>query len=59
VQLGRDQCQARPQELIGAARETIWSETILAQAPEIARYARKANRTIPVALLHLRDRLDD
>lgn len=57
VQMGRDRFRARPQELIGAARETMWTETILAHAPEVARYARKADRTIPVAILHLRDRL--
>ena len=57
VQIGRDQFRARPRELIGAARETMWTETILAQAPEVARYARKADRAIPVAILHLRDRL--
>jgi len=59
VQIGRDRFRARPQELIGAARDSTWTETVLAQAPEVARYARKANRTIPVALLHLRDRLGD
>ena len=59
VQIGRDRFRTRPQELTGAARETMWTETILAQAPEVVRYARKAHRTIPVAFLHLRDRLDD
>jgi hypothetical protein len=27
-------------------------DTVLAQAPEVARYARKAGRAIPVAVLH-------
>lgn len=58
IQIGRDQFQARPQELTGAARETMWTETILAEAPEVARYARKAKRTIPVAIL-VHDRPDD
>ncbi len=51
VQVGRDRFRARPQELTGAAREAMWTGTILARAPQVARYARRANRTIPVALL--------
>jgi deazaflavin-dependent oxidoreductase (nitroreductase family) len=42
---------ARPRELLGEARETMWRDTILAQAPEVSRYAMKAGRTIPVAVL--------
>ena len=59
VQIGRERFLVRPEELIGAARQTMWTETILARAPEVARYARKAGRTIPVALLHPGDRLGD
>jgi deazaflavin-dependent oxidoreductase (nitroreductase family) len=51
VQVGPDRNRAHPQELVGDARDAMWTETILGQAPEVARYARKANRTIPVALL--------
>jgi deazaflavin-dependent oxidoreductase (nitroreductase family) len=51
VQIGRDRFLARPQELVGAARDSTWTRTILVQAPEVARYARRAGRTIPVALL--------
>jgi deazaflavin-dependent oxidoreductase (nitroreductase family) len=51
VQVGRDQWQTRPNELVGAARDAMWQETILALAPEVAKYARKAGRTIPVAVL--------
>ncbi len=59
VQVGHDQFRARPQELVGDARDAMWNQTILAQAPEVARYARKAGRTIPVALLHGLEPLSD
>lgn len=59
VQVGPDRFRARPQELVGDARDATWTETILDQAPEVARYARKANRTIPVALLHGLEPLSD
>lgn len=59
VQIGRERFRVQPRELIGAARETMWSDTILARAPEVARYARKAGRTIPVAILHPLDHLED
>jgi deazaflavin-dependent oxidoreductase (nitroreductase family) len=42
---------ARPHELHGEERDTMWRDTILAQAPQVDRYARKAGRTIPVAVL--------
>ena len=29
----------------------MWHDTILAQAPTVSRYAKKAGRTIPVAVL--------
>ena len=59
VQIGRDRLLVRPRELSGAARDTMWADTILTRAPEVARYARKAGRTIPVAVLHPLDRLGD
>ena len=59
VQIGSDRLRVRPRELSGAARDTMWTDTILASAPEVARYARKAGRTIPVAVLHPLDRLTD
>jgi deazaflavin-dependent oxidoreductase (nitroreductase family) len=59
VQIGRDRLQVRPRELSGATRDAIWADTILARAPEVARYARKAGRTIPVAILHPLDHLGD
>ncbi len=51
VQIGRERFKARARELVGDARSVMWTETILDQAPEVARYARKARRTIPIALL--------
>lgn len=51
VQVRAEAFRVRPRELVGAAREAMWQTTILARAPEVARYARKAGRTIPVAVL--------
>lgn len=59
VQIDRDRIRVRPRELTGAARDTMWADTILRRAPEVARYARKAGRTIPVAILHPLDHLGD
>jgi deazaflavin-dependent oxidoreductase (nitroreductase family) len=41
----------RPRELHGEARDAMWRNTILAEAPEVTRYEQKAGRTIPVAVL--------
>ena len=43
--------KARPRELVGEQRDATWNEVVLAQAPEVEKYARRAGRTIPVALL--------
>jgi deazaflavin-dependent oxidoreductase (nitroreductase family) len=51
VQIRSRRLQARPRELTGAERDTVWRDVVLARAPEVARYARKAGRTIPVAVL--------
>lgn len=59
VQIGRDHVRVRPRELTGIARDTMWRDTVLVRAPEAARYARKARRTIPVALLEPLGRPDD
>ena len=42
---------ARARELVGEERDVMWRDTILAEAPEVSRYADKAGRTIPVAVL--------
>ena len=41
----------KPCELQGEARDAMWRNTILAEAPEVAKYAQKAGRTIPVVIL--------
>jgi deazaflavin-dependent oxidoreductase (nitroreductase family) len=41
----------RPREMLGSDRDVLWRDVILRHAPEVARYARKAARVIPVALL--------
>lgn len=51
VQIRAEHFRVRPRELLAAERDTVWRDTVLAQAPEVARYARKAGRTIPVAVL--------
>jgi len=51
VQLRAEHATARPRELLGEERDTVWRDTVLAQAPEVAKFARKAGRTIPVAVL--------
>lgn len=51
VQVGREEFQVRPRELADAERDAMWNDTILVEAPEVAKYARKAGRTIPVAVL--------
>jgi len=51
VQVGAQRLQCRPRELVGAERDAVWRDVVLARAPEVARYSRKAGRTIPVALL--------
>jgi deazaflavin-dependent oxidoreductase (nitroreductase family) len=38
-------------ELVGAERDATWTDVVLAEAPEVAKYERRAGRTIPVAVL--------
>lgn len=51
VQVRSKRLQVRPRELLGGQRDAMWNNLVLAQAPEIAKYARRAGRTIPVAVL--------
>jgi F420H(2)-dependent quinone reductase len=51
VQIGAKTLQVRPRELLGDEREATWKNVVLAQAPEVQKYADRAARTIPVALL--------
>lgn len=48
--LGR-RFRAVPRELLGDERDRVWRDVVLVQAPQVARYAAKAGRTIPVAVL--------
>lgn len=51
IQMKAERVKVRPRELLGAERDRVWNEIVLVQAPEVAKYARKAGRAIPVALL--------
>jgi deazaflavin-dependent oxidoreductase (nitroreductase family) len=51
VQIGAKTLQVRPRELLGDERDAAWEGVVLAQAPEVQKYAQRAGRTIPVALL--------
>jgi hypothetical protein len=41
----------RPEVLTGAERDRVWREVVLVQVPGVAKYERRAGRTIPVAVL--------
>ncbi len=51
VQIGAVHTNMRARELADPERETVWTDVILREDPRIARYAAKARRTIPVAVL--------
>ena len=51
VQIRSRRLQVRPRELTGDERDATWNDTVLAQAPEVAKYALRSGRTIPVAVL--------
>ena len=51
VQVRADRMRARPRELVGAERDDMWNNVVLAQAPGVAKYAKRAGRVIPVAVL--------
>jgi len=51
VQVRSTRLQVRPRELVGGEREAMWNNVVLAQVPRVAKYARRAGRTIPVAIL--------
>ena len=51
VQIGGRHYQMHPRELTGDERQKAWTEVILAEDPRIGRYATKAGRPIPVAML--------
>lgn len=51
VQLGAAHVQMRARELTGTERDRAWNSVILREDPRIGKFAVKAHRTIPVALL--------
>jgi deazaflavin-dependent oxidoreductase (nitroreductase family) len=51
VQVGAKTLRVRPRELVAEERDRAWNDVVLAQAPEVEKYAQRARRTIPVALL--------
>ena len=53
VQVRADRFEVEARELEGARRDDVWRQTVLVEAPEVAKFARRAGRTIPVAVLVL------
>lgn len=51
VEIGTHPQQVLPRELTGPERERVWREVVLAAAPEVVKYERRAGRVIPVAVL--------
>ena len=51
VQVRASRLRVRPRELVGTERDAMWNDVVLAQAPEVEKYARRAGRVIPVAVL--------
>ena len=56
VQVGAQAFRVRPRELLAEERDSAWQGVVLAQAPAVEKYARRAGRTIPVAVLEPWDR---
>lgn len=51
VQVRGHRFTVKPRELLGSERSAVWRDVVLAEAPEVETYARRADRTIPIALL--------
>jgi deazaflavin-dependent oxidoreductase (nitroreductase family) len=51
IEIGTRGLAVRPEVLVGSERDRIWRDVVLAHAPGVAKYERRAGRTIPVALL--------
>lgn len=51
VQVRTEHLKVHPRELVGAERDAMWNDVVLAEAPEVEKFARRAGRTIPVAVL--------
>jgi deazaflavin-dependent oxidoreductase (nitroreductase family) len=53
IEIGTRACRVRPEVLTGAERDRVWRDIVLARIPGVAKYETKAQRTIPVARLHV------
>jgi len=51
LQVRSERLPASARELHDGERDEAWNDVILASLPGVAKYARKAGRTIPVAML--------
>jgi deazaflavin-dependent oxidoreductase (nitroreductase family) len=51
IEIGTSVADVRPEVLAGAERDRVWRDVVLAEVPGVAKYERKAGRTIPVAVL--------
>jgi deazaflavin-dependent oxidoreductase (nitroreductase family) len=51
LQVHAERMRATARELEGEERDLVWNDVVLAKLPGVAKYARKAGRTIPVAVL--------
>jgi deazaflavin-dependent oxidoreductase (nitroreductase family) len=51
IQMAAQTLRVRTRELVGDERDSVWQGVVLAQAPEVGKYANRAGRAIPVALL--------
>ena len=51
LQVHAERMHASARELAGDERDLVWNDVVLAKLPRVAKYARKAGRTIPVAVL--------
>jgi deazaflavin-dependent oxidoreductase (nitroreductase family) len=52
IEIGTRAQRVRPEVLTGTDRDRVWNDVVLARIPSVAKYERKAQRTIPVARLH-------
>ena len=51
IEIGTEGEDVEAEELTGAERDRVWHDVVLARAPGVARYEKKAGRVIPVAML--------
>ena len=51
IEIGRVGQEVEAEELTGDERDRVWRDVVLARAPGVARYEKKAGRVIPVAVL--------